>query len=287
MHYLLLGAAGLALLAVSWGRRLTPVKVGLFLVSGAIIIFADFLVTGVFVVYQYAPGLLPNQISDARLGVLIAECLFVPALISSVVGSVSRYRVWVSVSLTIPLFVIEWLFTEAGVFLPDGWSIWHSVLLFPPYLAALAVWADHFEQVGYTRIHRLIVVWMTVDFVWDVAAITTNGILGLFYGGYGLMAEPLQDNVLGNFLVHGLAWMFLGILWVWNGWARSSVLLAGFVCVYGLWLWGWEAAGFLHFAPVWSPAAEAVHAAVWIWGTGKVDAWFQRVAGHEKTGALV
>lgn len=288
MLYLLLGAAGLAVLAVSWGRRLTPVKLGLYLISGSVIIFADFVVTGVFGIYHYNPQILANHIPDARLGVLIAEVLFVPALVSSVAGSVGpRYRVWVSMALTLPLLMIEWYFTEAGAFLPNGWRLWHSAVLFPPYFAALALWANHFERAGYTPFHRLVLIWLTVDLTWHVSAITTNGVLGLFHGRYYLLADPLRDNVWGNFLVHGLPWMAMGILWVWKGWARSSVLLAGLVCIYGLWLTWWHAAGFLIFAPFWSPAAEAILAAVWVWGVGWVDGWLERAAGHTKAGALV
>lgn len=143
MLYLILGAAGLLMWWAAWRRHGFVRAAIIFLVSGALVGYADMVAHSALQLYEYRPGLLPSLTADGPLGFLLAEMLFVPAL-------------------------------ATGVLLNPRYRTLQAALL-------LGVWLTRLERVGYDRGNRAVVLVTSATYItmfWG-----TLGAVGLFCGG--------------------------------------------------------------------------------------------------------
>lgn len=115
MAYIVLAAAAVVMLVVSWGRGITPAKVGVFLLVGGAIGFTNFMLIGFLNLYTYHPHLLPQELADQRLGELLSDCLLVPSVVSSFIEASMRHW-WVSALQAAALAGVEVVTLSIGAF---------------------------------------------------------------------------------------------------------------------------------------------------------------------------
>lgn len=251
MTYVWLAAIGLFLAGqVIFGRR-DAVALSTFWVAGSAIFTADYLVMDLLELYIYRTGLLVGQIPDTVLGVFLAELGFVAGW---AVWVVYRFPVWTGTAVgTAVVVILEVLFRRLGLFIGNGWQVWHTVIAFPPYflliywfraVAELNGVAEGWVRTGirlgltfwWSHLMAMVAYWMSVGLLFRVQ----------------LMPTFATNQTLGAILTIGLPFN-LTILWamVAQGrqrtvrllWSTAALFLIGQV---------WVAVGIWQFRAPWS-----------------------------------
>jgi hypothetical protein len=283
LGYLVLGVVAIAIVAAVWVRGVSLVSVALFLVVGGSIGYGDLAANALFRLYTYSPGLVsadfpfglvPQWVANNHLGVVIAECLFVPVLVGAVARAGMVHPFKVSLALAAGFGATELVLLRMGQFQHHGWSVWYTLGLFTPYCFILFVWARRFSYDGYTGVHRLMIIAMTLAFVLQAWTLVINGILGLWVVRPYLLESTFSDLVVGAVLYHSLPVALFGTVAIWNQWLQRPVALAAIMGGVVLWpLLLWQSGLWENHSPV-SPVLEGVCLALLVYGSGLVDRWF-------------
>jgi hypothetical protein len=277
--YLFLVAAALAMLALAWWRSPGPLCPWSFLTTGGAITLGDLVVTGILAMYQYRPGFLPHY-PDNYLGVLIAECLFVPAYYAFLSTFPGRCRYWVYGLGVVPVLLLEVLFLWLGVYVHRTWTLWHSVVLFLLYGLVAAYGANSFERRRYSPHHRFVLVAATMYYIMNLWALIPFGILRLVTIRLHLFESAELDLVISALLLHAAPFTLIGIIGTWYRLTRRLWFLLTTVAGFALWLTFLQAAGIWVGRPPWNPWLEGVCISLSYAGLGWIDHWF---AAHART----
>lgn len=275
LPYLLLGAAGVAMVVVTAIGWPSPVRVWIYVVTGGAISVGDLFVTGLFNLYEYKPGLLRGR-PDNYLGVLIAECLFVPAVFSLLSAAPRRLRAWLFALTCVPMVGLELLFYRLQVYEHHGWRFTFTFVLFAVYglLASFAV--TRFEQRGYAFWQRLLLVGSSVYFAMNLWGLLPFGMLRLVTIHLWLLANPEFDLTLSSLLLHAIPFTVIGLTGVWTGWIRRPLWAATTVAGLFLWLLLQRRLGIYHSRPPWHPLLGSALVVSTHLGLSQLDRWFAR-----------
>lgn len=277
MPYLFLAAAALAMLALAWWRAPVPLCPWSFLTTGGAITLGDLVVTGILAMYQYRPGFLPHY-PDNYLGVLIAECLFVPAYYTFLSTFPGRYRYWVYGLGVVPVLLLEILFLWLGVYIHRTWTLWHTAVLFLLYSMVAAYGANSFERRRYSPRHRFVLIAATMYYIMNLWALLPFGVLRLVTIRLYMVESAELDLVLSALLLHAVPFTLIGIIGTWQRWSLRPWFLVGVGTAFALWV------AFLRFAGIWaghapwSPWLEGACVGLSYAALGWIDRWFAKHA---------
>lgn len=273
MPYLWLALAGLTLFMVM--ARVGPFenKVSLFFVTGSVIAFTDLLVV-LFRLYQFRPGLIPAPVPDARLGLFLADGLFVPLLASALVGSFPRRRDLAGLLVLVTVLFVENRFLAGQIFVHFRWKLWYSAVLFLVYLVLTSAWAADFERHRYCVRNRAILTLMSLYYLWTWYSVLTSGVLNLYTLRPHLLPDPVLDNVLSGFLLRFLPFGTVGFVWVWNRWVDRPAYVALLAAILTGWYFLLIAIGIYRLRAPWHPVYAALSATLLVLAVGGLDRWF-------------
>jgi hypothetical protein len=272
--YVWLALTGLGLFVATSRIGRFPTKVGLLFVAGSMIGLTD-LFAILFRLYEFHPGLLAERVPDARLGMLLADGIFVPMLASTIVGSVSRWRYLVGLALVVvPFLFLENQFLIGRLYLHVHWKLWHSAALFSVYVAVLAAWAGYFERNGYNVLNRAILTLTSIHYLWLCYSILSSGVLNLFTLRPHLLADPVLDNVLSGFLLRFVPSGGIGLLWIWNRWVDKPAGIAALAATFAGWLLLLHLFGIPRAREPWHNAYGVLALTLIVLAAGRLDRWF-------------
>ncbi|HYF80255.1 MAG TPA: hypothetical protein VD973_24370 [Symbiobacteriaceae bacterium] len=154
---------------------------------------------------------------------------------------------------TVVVVVLEVLFRKWGIFIGNGWRVWHSMIAFPPYFlliywyrsvaeqhgvadgwvragirVSLALWWSHF--VG------MVAYWITAGLIFRVAILPTFA-RNQTVGAILTTALPFNLAILWAMAVQGRERMVRML------WSAAGLLVVG---------WFWTAAGLWQFRAPWN-----------------------------------
>jgi hypothetical protein len=235
----------------------------------------DLVITAMFNLYQYHPGLLSGRTNN-YLGVLMAECLFVPCVFAAL-GAVHRWaRPLIFGLMPLPMMLIEELFLWLGIYKHHGWATWLSGMLFFVYGLCAAWWADAFEQAGHSRVHRAVLIAASVYYTMNLYGLIPFGILRLAEMHAGISANQEQDLVLTSLLLHAVPFTITAFLTIWFRKAGRFSFLALIAAGFTIWLTLLWWLGIWSGRWPWNPLFAGLLVALVIYGLGQLDAWFAR-----------
>lgn len=274
MPYVWLALSGLALFMALSRKGQFATKVGLVFIVGSMTGMTD-LMAILFRLYTFRPGLIAERVPDSRLGMLLADQIFVPLLVSTVVGSARRWRYLVSLALVVvPILFIENQFLVLHVYLHVHWKLWYSAVLFSLYMAGISTWANYFERCGYNLVNRVILTVTSFHCIWLWYSIVASGVLNLFTLRPHLLADPVLDNVLGGFLLRFLPSGGIGLLWIWNRWVDRPAGVAALLGAFATWLLLLQLSGITRAREPWNLAYGALALTLIVLAAGWLDRWF-------------
>lgn len=277
MPYLILAGVAVIMLMIALWPPVSPVRLSNLLLTGGAITLGDLWVNGLFDWYTYRPGLLPGR-ADDYLGVLLAECVFVPSLFCLLAMIPMPWRPWVKAAVVVPIELIEVLFQHLGVYEMHQWRHWHTVVLFLLYGLVSALWTWSFQRKGYTRFHRAVMVGAITYYTMNLWALIPTGILKLFWMQMGLGRNLREDIVLSTMLLHGTVCSVTCILVQWNRWNRTWRQLLAVGAALSGYFWLLAAVGLARHRWFWHPVMEGVTLTLIMYGHGHIDRWFARHA---------
>lgn len=284
MTYVWLAAVGLLLGGqVLFGRR-DAVALSVFWVAGSVIFTADYLVMDLLELYYYRTGLFRGLIPDTVLGVFLAE-----------LGFVAGWAVWVVYRLplltgtfvgTTTVVVLEVIFRRWGIFIGNGWQVWHTMLAFPPYFLLLYWFRAAAERAGLTAGWVRNGVRLSLAFWWShlFGMIVYWMMAGLLFR-IRVMPTFATNQTLGAMLTVGLP-LNLAILWVMGAQGRSRMLRLTW-SVAGLFLTGvfWLSLGLWQFRAPWNIYLHTAAQAAVAYIAALCDDMVGRWAGAPEGGA--
>lgn len=271
MAYIALALMGLIPLGLAVWRRRDPALVATWSTASGVIMLADWVVFGIFHLYDYMPGLVADKGVDSMLGVFLAELFFVTSL--AVLQAVYLPGWKGPLAATGLLLLIEYLFLRWGIFWQRGWPLWASAALFPIYLGLTQLYWRWALATGLARggprfLFRAMLAFLLVALYTSILRIggltqtnlqifpldESNGsMIRLLF--YGLIAAPLA-----------LWTMMAGRVTRWQRLAGVVLLLIGLLYLTG-------AAGIMSFAPPWHPVLDALGQGVTIGFAFLLDDW--------------
>lgn len=142
LFYVVLALVGLICAGVTyWKSEYKAELLVLFAFSTAVILFADWIAYGILGLYDYSPGLSSPHIADSALGEFLAEAIFVPSLVVTLVSLLPGLTG--IVVGTVIVSGLEVLVTWLGLYDCEGWFLGLTIVGFAVYLAALDLfWHD-------------------------------------------------------------------------------------------------------------------------------------------------
>ncbi|HWI63887.1 MAG TPA: hypothetical protein VNT75_18790 [Symbiobacteriaceae bacterium] len=284
MPYLLLTLTSTVLLLYTFTRpRIHTGLVAAAVSLGSSLALSDLLVSVVWKLYIFHPGLLPGG-RDLVLGAFLADFLFVPFLLASLAVLFPKHPVGVWFVALVVVEGVEILFLRAGLLTYDGWRLWYSAALFGARFALELWWIAHFRQVGYTPWYRYLLITTSLTYIWWVVYVVTCSLLSLWAMRLHLLPDPTSDKVLGMFLLSGLPLYVVGLALIWLRRAGSLLHLGVTGAAWAGYLYVLEGLGIWVGRPGWSPLYQAALAMCVIWASGRLDAWW---AGERPAAAKV
>lgn len=277
MAYWYLAGVGLLMLAVAWGTPHRQVRVWIFFVTAGAITLGDLVPMAILNLYEYTPGLLPRGLGH-WFGELMAECLFVPAVLSFRHLAPRRWRV-LSGALTVALFAaLEWLLMRLGMYRHNRWSFTATAVLFSVYLIALDRAVDSLVRRGYDRLHRAALVGSSVYYALTLWGMLVTGVLGLASIRLGMAANKEMDEMYTNFILVGPPFLLVGLTGVWMRWLRRPAMATLVAAGFALWFSALEALGVRHSYGVWNPLLDGLVIGAAMFGLAHLDRWFESSA---------
>ncbi len=273
MPYIFLGLAAIVMLVVAVRHKASPLLAWSFVTTGGAITIGDLFVTGILLMYMYKPGFLPKY-PDNYLGVLIAECLFVPAYYTCLSSFSGRYRYLIYCLAVIPILLLEVLFLHLGVYVHRTWTFWHSTILFLLYSLVAAYAAGSFQRTGYSTWHRLMVVASTVYYAMNLWGLLPFGILRLARMHLYIVEPDELDHVLTSLLLHAVPFTLTGILGTWYRLNHRPAFLVAVGLAFALWITQLQRWGIWTAQPPWNPWLAGFLISLVQGGIGWVDRWF-------------
>lgn len=274
MPYVWLALAGLTLFLLLSRTGQLATKVGLLFIVGSMTGLTDLIVI-LLRLYEFRPGLLAQRVPDSRLGMLLADQIFVPLLISAIVGSAPRRRFLVGVALVVvPFLFIENQFLIRHLFVHVHWRLWYTAVLFSTYVGCISVWADYLERSGYNTLNRAILVVTSLHCIWLWYSVLASGVLNLFMLRPHLLADPATDNVLSGFMLRFLPSGAIGLLWVWNRWVDGPAGIATLAATFSGWLLVLHLSGIARVRAPWNAAYGVLALTLIVLAVGGLDRWF-------------
>ncbi|MFZ5824321.1 MAG: hypothetical protein ACOY94_08340, partial [Bacillota bacterium] len=253
MLYLVLGAAGLLMWWAAWRRHGLLRASTMFLVSGAVVGYADMVAHSLFQLYEYKPGLLPTLTSDGPLGFICAELLFVPGLATGVLLN-PRYRTLrVAVLLVLLLLLIEHGFVALQLLAHTGWRLIHSAVTFLIYFWLLGAWLNRLERVGYDGVNRVVVLVAGGTYVTMFWGTLFGFVMGLWGASPEVFGESYQGLILGSILLYFTPHLIVTVAAVGLGWARTPAHYGGLAALKLAWVLALSATGLWRNAYPWVP----------------------------------
>ena len=272
MPYVWLGLAGLILAGTVILPRRNGTALATFWVAGGIVFTADYLVLDLLEMYHYRPGLLAGQVPDIVFGVFLAELAFVGGFATWLVYTVPP---WAGATFGTLLVVgLEVLFRRWGVFVGYSWSVWHSVVAFPPYFLLVYWFRAAAERRGIhdrwvctlTRVNvalwwahfaGMVVYWMMAGLVFQIHWLPTFA----------------RNQALGALLTVA-PWMTAAMLWVMAAHSHERVPRLLYASA-GLLLFGlvWEGVGLWHFRAPWNVYLHTAAQVATIYIAVRCDDW--------------
>jgi hypothetical protein len=270
MPYLFLLAAAVAMAGVSLIWRRSLARLWLFVVTGGAVSLGDLFVNAIFRLYEYRPGFLAGR-ADNYLGVVIAECLFVPSYYCLLALVPQRLRLAVNLAAALPMVLLEWVFLHLGVYSHHGWTLWLTATLFGLYGVAAALAVSSVERRGCTGWRRAVFIAGSVYFAMNLWGLVPFGILRLSAIWLHLAANPELDLVLSSLLLHAVPYTLTGLIGVGSRWLRSWHSAGLTAAVWTIWLSILMAEGIWRTVPPWTPALEGVCLAAILHGLARLD----------------
>lgn len=277
MPYLFLAAAALAMLVLAWRRAPSPLCAWSFLTTGGATTLGDLVVTAILEMYKYKPGVLPDY-PDNYLGVLIAECLFVPAYYTFLSTFPRRYRYLTYGLGVLPVLMIEVLFLALGVYIHRTWTLWLTSVLFLLYGMTAAFGANSFELRRYSPRHRSVLVTSTTYYLMNLWGLLPFGVLRLATIRMNWFESAELDHVISSLVLHAVPYTTIGIIGTWYRLTLRPWFLGAFAVGFGLWLTFLRSAGIWSGRPPWNPWLAAALLSLTYAGLGWVDRWFTKRA---------
>lgn len=255
--YLALSLAGLIGAGVTYRKSEYKAELlTLVAFSVAVIMLADWIAYGMLGLYDYYPGLLATDIADSALGEFLAEIIFVPSMVVTLIPRFSGLtNLIVGTAIVVSL---EMLFRWLGVYSCQGWVIGSTVAGFAIYFAALDLfWHDLTHRIlPRERVQVILRGALVFDMIAVLSLFLRAGQL-VFTNVY-LMPTYHGNQALGRFVFYALVAAPAGY-WALCGrgsarWLRVLAVTAGLTIMnFCLTTFNIQ-----HFLSPWSPAIDAM-----------------------------
>ncbi|MGE5675490.1 MAG: hypothetical protein ACM3XM_16710 [Mycobacterium leprae] len=279
MVYFTLAAVAFLLLAFQWRQGVHAHSLALVLLTGAAISMADLFTNALLHLYVFRPGILP-QPADNFVGVLIAECLFVPSLYGLLALLPPRRRLLASGGIVLLLIGIEQLFLRLQVYELHGWQTWHTAVAFGAFGMLMGAWANRFERLGYTGPRRLTLVAATVTYLGNLWGVSILSTLQPFRLALHPILSAGHSFHVGSFVVHGIPFIVAGTAIIW--FRQNRTLWQQVLPFFGFWAWmGWlTQTGVRHLRFAAEPLGAAIVYTLLIYAAGRIDRWYESVTAR-------
>lgn len=277
MPYLWLAVAGLLVGGPVLFTRRSAAVLSVFWFAESLVFTANYAVMDLMELYYYRPWFLADYVADNTLGIFLAELGFVGFLALWVVYTLPPLLG--AVAGTVVVVGIEFFFRRWGIFLGNGWQLWHTAAVFPFYFLAIYLFKGLAERHGAaagwirtaTRVNLalwwshflgMVAYWITVGVVMQVRILPTFA----------------RNQTLGAILTVG-PWLNGALLWVLAGraeqrvirllWSAAGLLLIG---------WFWVLVGLWRFRSPWNLYVHTGAQVAAIWLAVLCDEWISRWA---------
>lgn len=236
----------------------------------------DMLAHDLLRLYEYHPGLFNTLLADGHFGLLTADLIFVPGLVSILAVVSAHKRLWVALSLAALVVALEAGARATGAFSYHGWRLWFSMIGFPILFAGIAGWTTLLERQGYTGLCRAVVLFAAATQAVEPWANLSTGIIGTWAIRLHLFAGSSPDHVFGMYALYQVPAVLLITLVVAR---RLSQAVWGYgIVAGGVWLWlsFIESMGILKHAVQWDPLWEAALLVLLTWFLTQLDELLER-----------
>ncbi|MDF2630996.1 MAG: hypothetical protein K0R39_4827 [Symbiobacteriaceae bacterium] len=228
----------------------------LYAFAAAVIILADWIAYGVLQMYDYYPGLAADHTVDSALGELLAELIFVPCFVVTLVPQVSGLAGMIIGSAVVA--ALEIAMKAMGIYDGSTWIVEMTAAGFAVYFAALdLLWHDlEHETLSGPAVTSI----LRGALVFDLMALLSLLLRAMQWVITYIDVAPTRmgNNALGRLIAYGIVAASLGY-WALSGngpgrWLRLCVVM-GVLFVFNVMM---AALGLHIMRPPWSITADTL-----------------------------
>ena len=278
MAYLILLASAVTLLIYTYRRvpERWPSQFVSMMAMSASLGLIDLIICEVLQLYTFRPGLMPDLVRDNLLGAVLADYLFLSITFGCLMVLFPRHRPLAGVGLILLLAGVEIVFRRNGWFVYRYWSVWATIVLFVLRFVLAVWWLNRLERIGYSPVFRLLFSMVSSAFFWWFYIALTSGLSKLWEMRLHLLGSPVPDRFLSVYLLHGLTYGGVSMLFLYRRWGDQAWHWWVFGAGWAAYLFILRALGVHRHLAAWSPIYDAAALTALLWGCTLLDHWADR-----------